>query len=225
MNLKEQIRSGAAFHIGLASPAVTVDELAAGVDGQNWDILLVDIQHNPYTEPQLVALCKSARALDLPVMFRIPHPDATWQIGRFLDFGAAGILVPMIEDPMQVSDAIRNFYYPPIGGRSCGLSNAYGWAGIGGNDPCAYIDWWNKNGILALQLETVQAIQKIRKLVQPEVDLLLFGRRDMSFSIEAYSDCPFTSLADCQRYVLEQTQGMDVRVGVSNAPYGRFESL
>lgn len=225
MNLKEQIRSGAAFQIGLTSPDVTTEELAAKADGKNWDIVLVDIQHNPYTEPQLVALCKSAKSLNLPVMFRIPHPAATWQIGRFLDFGAAGILVPMTEDPIQVSDAIRNFYYPPQGGRSCGLSNAYGWAGIGGKDPSAYARWWNANGILAIQLETVQAIERIRELVQPEVDLLLFGGRDMSFSIEAYPDCPFATLEDCQKHVVEQTRGMDVRVGVSNAPYGRFEAL
>ncbi len=225
MNWKEQIHSGAAFHIGFASPDVTMEELAAKANGQNWDILLVDIQHNPYTEPQLVALCKAARTMDLPVMFRIPHPAAAWQTGRFLDFGAAGILVPMTEDPLQVSDAIRNFYYPPIGGRSCGLGNAYGWAGAGGKDPCAYARWWNANGILALQLETVQAVQRIRELVQPGVDLLLFGARDMSFSIEAYPDCPFASLADCQRHVVEQVRGMDVRVGVSNAPYGRFEAL
>ncbi len=223
MNLKEKIHSDAAFHIGFTSPDITKEELAVKAEGQNWDILMVDIQHNPYTEPQLVALCKSAKTIGLPVMFRIPHPAAAWQIGRFLDFGAAGILVPMTEDPVQVSDAIRNFYYPPMGGRSCGLSNAYGWTGAGGKDPDAYAHWWNTNGILALQLETVQAVQRIRELVKPGIDLLLFGGRDMSFSIKAFSDCPFASLADCQKHVVEQIRGMDVRVGISSAPFGRFK--
>ena len=38
----------------------------------------------------------------------------------------------------------------------------------------------------------------------------------------ASADRPFASVAECQRHVVEQTRDLDVRVGVADAPLGRF---
>jgi len=223
MTLKERIRSGEAFHIGSVSLDLSGAELEQKAKNEGWDLAFVDLQHTPHTEPQLVAFCKEAAVAGVPVIFRVHHPSAAWLIGRCLDFGAAGVLVPMSEDPAQVADAIRNFYYPPLGGRSCGLKHAYGWQP--GGDPRAYADWWNENGILALQLETVRGIQEVLELVQPGIDLLLFGACDLGFSIGASPDRPFASVAESQQQVVEQTRDLDVRVGVADAPFGRFDAL
>lgn len=220
MTLKERIRSGEPFHIGAlpvdATPAA-VEERAAG---QGWDLAFVDLQHSPYTEPQLAELCRSAAALGVPVMARVPHPSAAWQISRCLDFGAAGVLVPLSEDPARVAEAVQHFYYPPLGHRSVGLRFAYGWCGK--RTPRAYAEWWNANGILAIQIETVRAVVEVRSLVQPGVDLLLFGACDLGLSLAASADRSFASVAECQRHVVEQTRDLDVRVGVADAPLGRF---
>jgi len=222
MTLKERIRSGAPFHIGMLPVDTTPEEVAARTTGKGWDLAFVDLQHTPYTEPQLAQLCRSAAAVGVPIMVRIHHACATWQIGRCLDFGAAGVVVPMCEDPARVADAVQHFYYPPQGSRSAGLRLAWGWDGS--RTPAAYATWWNANGVLALQIETVRAVLDVRSLVRPGVDLLLFGACDLGFSLAATPDCPFASVAECQRHVVEETRGLDVRVGVADAPFGRFEA-
>jgi len=222
MTCKERIRSGAPFHIGALSVDLTPEQIAEKAAEQDWDLAFVDLQHNPYTEPQLVDFCRSAAALDIPVMLRADHPCAAWRISRLLDFGAAAVLLPMVEDPARAAEAVSNFYYPPLGDRSCGLRFAYGWRGE--RTPRAYADWWNENGILALQIETVQGVLNVRRLVQPGVDLLLFGAVDLGFSLAANPDCPFASVAECRRHVVEQTRDLDVRVGVGDMPLGRFEA-
>ena len=220
MTLKERIRSGAPFHIGTLAVDLTPDQVQARAAGKGWDLAFVDLQHAPYTEPQLAAFCGQATTLGVPLLLRTPHPYAAGQVPRLLDFGAAGVLVPMVEEPAVVDAAVANFYYPPAGKRSCGLRYAYGWGGD--LTPRAYADWWNANGILALQIETVQGVLDIRRLVRPGVDLILFGGTDLSFSLQANPDCPLTSVAECQRYVVEQTRGMNVRVGVADLPFGQF---
>jgi len=220
MTLKERIHSGAPFRIGALAVDLLPDQMQAATVGKGWDLAFVDLQHAPYSEPQLVEFCRRATALGVPLMLRTPHPYAAGQISRLLDFGAAGVLVPMVEEPAVVEAVVASFYYPPVGKRSCGLRFAYGRAG--NQTPRAYADWWNANGILALQIETVQGVRDVRRLVQPGVDLLLFGAVDLGFSLQANPDCPFKSVAECQQHVVEQTRGLDVRVGVADLPFGQF---
>jgi len=221
VNLKERIRSGAPFHIGALSIDVPLDQLEAKSAGKGWDMAFVDLQHAPYTEPQWVEFCQRATALGLPLMPRMPHPSAAWQIGRLLDCGAAAVLVPMVEEPAVVEAAVANFYYPPAGKRSCGLRYAYGWSGRG-LTPRAYADWWNANGVLAIQIETVQGVLDCRRLVRPGVDLVLFGANDLTFSLQANPGCPFASVAECQRHVVAQLSGLGIRVAVADLPFGKF---
>ncbi|MBM4081090.1 MAG: hypothetical protein FJ278_15410 [Planctomycetes bacterium] len=220
MNLKERIRSGAPFHIGALAVDLPLDQMEKKCVGKGWDLAFVDLQHSPYTEPQLAEFCKRATALEVPLMLRAHHPSAAWQISRLLDFGAAGVLVPMVETPETVAEAVAAFYYPPLGKRSCGLRFAYGWSA--NQTPRAYADWWNANGILAVQIETVQAVLDVRRLVQPGVDLLLFGAVDLGFSLQASPGCPFKSVEECRQHVVNETRGLGVRVGLGDGPFGRF---
>jgi len=220
MTLKERVHSGAPIHIGALSVGCSEEEIREKAAGQGWDLAFVDLQHAPYTEPQLAAFLTDATASDVPIMLRIPHPSATWQISRLLDFGAAAVLVPMVETPEAVEEAVANFYYPPAGNRSCGLRLAYGYDS--GVTPRAYADWWNDNGVLAIQIETFEAVLNIRNLVQRGVDLILFGGVDLSFSVGVTPDGPFASVEECQQHVVEQTRDLDVRVGVANLPFGHF---
>ena len=49
----------------------------------------------------------------MPVQFRIPHTRHTYLIGRYLDMGLSGILVPEVEDTAPAEEAVAYAYYPP----------------------------------------------------------------------------------------------------------------
>lgn len=219
-SLKHHVRSGAPLHIVSASLHMTEQALAGHLVDQPCDMLFVDLQHAPYTEPQLVAFCAAASRLGSPVLLRIRHPALVCEISSLLDFGAAGVLVPMVEDAVTVAQAVEAFYYPPVGKRSVGPRFAYQY-GVS-TDPRAYADWWNDSGVLALQIETVRGVAKARSLALPGVDLLLFGATDLTFSLAANPASPWRTVEDCQRHVVEQTLDLGVRVGVGELPYGRF---
>ncbi len=129
-------------------------------------------------------------------------------------------MVPQVEEESTVLEAIDAFYYPPIGKRSWGGAARYGTKER--SDRLEYAEWWNNNGILMLQIESVEAVMNVRKLAKPGVDMLVFGACDLSFSLEAHPESPLKSVEDCHRHVLDQTEGLDVRVGIGNIPLGRF---
>lgn len=218
--LKQRIHDGDPINIGSASLQMSRDALEEKFSKDDCDLVFVDTQHSPFNEERLLSFCKTTSELGVPALVRIKHPRLAFLVGNYLDLGPLGVLVPMVEDEATVDEAIEAFYYPPIGKRSCGLMHAYGYHAI--KDRVRYAEWWSKNGILMLQIESVRAVTNVRKLVKPGIDMLLFGASDLSFSLEAHPESPFESVEDCHRYVLEQTEGIDVRVGVGNMPLGRF---
>ena len=128
-------------------------------------MITVDSQHAPFNEEKLVEFCRNAKELDMPVQFRIKHTRYTYMLGNLLDLGPAAIVVPQVETEGTVDEAIRAFYYPPVGKRSWPAPNGWGWSGD--VDRSEYIEWWNENGILSFQIESVDAVLNARKLANP----------------------------------------------------------
>jgi len=47
MNLKEGVRSGAPFHIGVLAVDLPADQMQDRCTGKSWDLAFVDLQHSP----------------------------------------------------------------------------------------------------------------------------------------------------------------------------------
>jgi 4-hydroxy-2-oxoheptanedioate aldolase len=211
--LKARIRDGevvTALRPPVATPRPALETMLA--QGQ-FDLLYIDGQHTAFSDDQLVACCALAEALDLPVQFRLPHTRHTYLIGRYLDLGLTGILVPEVDDPATVEEAIAYAYYPPVGRRSWGGAARRG-AGRG-MSRTEYAAWWNQTVVLAMQLESVEAIDRARELVRPGVDYLAFGPSDLSFSLESHPEFRLSTVDDCMRDVAAQVRGTGVRLGMA----------
>ena len=161
----------------------------------------------------------------MPVQLRIKHQNTrnAYLIGNILDLGPLAIVVPQVETEATVDEAIDAFYYPPIGKRSWGPSSGYGFNPD--LDRLEYAEWWNNNGILSLQLESVDAIINARKLSKPGVDMLMFGANDLGFSLETYPSPPFKTVEECFQHVVEQMEGTQVKVGVGYTPVDDSERI
>ena len=219
MTLKQRIHAGEPLSIAWASLETAGGELEARLTGGDWDLVFVDGQHAPFDERTLVAFCRTVNELGVPALLRIRHPRLAYLAGNYADLGPLGILVPLVETEATVDDAIQGFYYPPLGKRSWGPTYGFGRADV--SDREAYAAWWNDHGILAVQIETVEAVANARALAKPGVDLFLFGSNDLSFSL-AHADGRFSSIEACWQHVMDQTEGTGVRVAAGMLPYGEF---
>ena len=219
-NLKERIHRGELI-IGVVAQLYFDRGQLEDLLGQgDYDFVYVDSQHAGLCEIDLVAFCGHAESLGIPVQFRIPHTRHTYLIGRYLDMGPTGIMAPEIQHPHEVDEAISFFYYAQIGRRSWGgvprrNLSAFSEPTIPASiDRLAYADWWNGNGFLTIQLESVEAILNARKLAKPGIDVLAFGPNDLRFSMESLPHSPFKTVDECIRHVVEQMRDSTVQVGM-----------
>jgi 4-hydroxy-2-oxoheptanedioate aldolase len=167
--LAEQPAIGAA--VGLGSPLSAEILSLAG-----FDFVLVDNQHGAWEDNGAMLAFRSICLGPATPMVRVQQNDF-YTIGRLLDRGALGIVVPMVnslEDARAAAYAVR---YPPKGGRSWGPFGAR----LHGPDYESQID---DEVFLAVQIESVQAVDHAREILAVDgVDGCWIGPSDLSNSM------------------------------------------
>ena len=213
--LKEKIHSGAPT-IGLTAPIdVSRARLESAVARHGpYDFMYVDSQHSAFSEPALVAFCRLAEELALPVRLRLKHTRHTYLIGNLLDLGPVGIEVPQVESLDTAREAVDNVYYPPMGRRSYGGGQRHRVAAY--DSPPAYCSWWNGSGILWLQLESMAAVLQAHRWALPGVDCFSFGPTDLSIDIEQHPHPPYRSVEACVQATARSMEGTGVRLSFRN---------
>ena len=226
--LRQRMRDGEVLTALRGSLTTTKEELADIWATGEFDYIWIDSQHTPFSEEQLVAYCRAAEELDIDVQLRIPHTRQAHMVGRYLDLGPSAVLIPEVMEPETVDDAIAYAYYGPIGRRSWGGAHRRGLRGsTQGIDRRAYAAWWNDYAILAIQVESVEAVTNIRKLAKPGVSVVTFGPNDLSFSLEDHPDYPLRTVDDCVRNVAAQLAGtgISLAMGTGTSPEERDKYL
>ncbi len=216
--LRERMRNGETLQIGSASMDATKDQLVDILNQGSYDMIGVCSQHGPFDEEKLHSFCTYAHQLGVPVQLRIKHPKDAYIIGNLCDLGPAAIVIPQVEEEVVVDEAIRAFYYPPVGIRSFPPPNGYGRDKYTDRDE--YMEWWNENGILAVQIESVNATVNACKLAKPGIAMIYFGVQDLDISIAMHPNPPFLSVEDCKVHVREQMESTGIKVSKADALSG-----
>jgi len=113
-SLRARIRGGASLFgvwAGLGSP------LAAELLGRaGFDWVVVDLEHGAATESELLAHLTAIEVTGAAALVR-PQSGERLRVGRALDLGAAGIVVPRLDTADQAREAVTFLRYPPDGQR------------------------------------------------------------------------------------------------------------
>ncbi|MHB1417791.1 MAG: HpcH/HpaI aldolase family protein [Chloroflexota bacterium] len=171
---KEKMRRGEpafGYSLGLGSPLAAEVLANSGID-----FILLDTQHGSWgPDTTIMALAAMAAGSAVP-MARVAANNYTL-IGRLLDEGMLGIVVPMVhtaEDAKAAADACR---FPPQGTRSWGWGRA---VALGRDYP----DWINEQMFVAVQIESAQAVANAEAIMAtPGVDGCWVGPADLALSM------------------------------------------
>jgi len=185
-DFKKQLREGQPkMGLFLNSHSPTVAEQLA-FSGYDW--LLVDSQHGPMNYEKLSAMLSGISNGGAKSLVRVGGYNDRPGIQQSLDLGADGVLVPYINTAAEAREAVSCMKYPTTGTRSVYFPqrsmNRDGLLGYAGN--------WNKNGIVALQVETASCIENIAEIAAvPGVDILFLGQNDLCMSMGLYEKYEF----------------------------------
>jgi 4-hydroxy-2-oxoheptanedioate aldolase len=194
--MSEPALSGAAFkkqlHDGIPKMGLFLNSHSPTVAEQlahsGYDWLLVDTQHGPMHNEKLSAMLSGIANGGAKSLVRVGAYNDRPGIQQALDLGADGVLVPYINTAEEARQAVSCTKYPTVGTRSVYFPqrsmNKAGLLGYAGN--------FNKDGIVALQVETASCIEHIEEIAAvPGVDILFLGQNDLCMSMGLYNKYEF----------------------------------
>lgn len=141
---------------------------------QGFDWLCVDTQHGAIDFSTALPMLQAISNTPTMPFVRVPWNEPSI-IMKYLDAGAYGIIVPMIETKEDAEAAVWAMRYPPVGMRSSGPFRATLYAGAD------YQDHANDELLLAVMIETPKALENLDAIASvPGVDALYIGPSDLS---------------------------------------------
>lgn len=153
------------------------------------DFVIYDMEHGRCDIELLSAMAASARGSNLCVIAR--PPDASGKpLGRLLDLGANGLMVPRIQTRAQLEEVIAQTKYAPAGERGVALGIAHDRYRPQGP---RYFEEANRDTVVIAILETAEAFENLDAIVScPGLDVAWLGHYDLtaSMGIPAQFDHP-----------------------------------
>lgn len=180
--LARAVRGGATTvgtFLGTAS-ALTAEVCAAA--GFDW--LLLDLEHGAGGEDQVRDVVPAAGSYGVPTVVRV-ETDARIRMGRVLDAGAAGIMLPRMDSADQVSAALTHLRFPPRGDRGVATYNRACRFGL----DTGALDRADDEVLVVVQIESVAAVAAADEIAALDgVDVLFVGPRDLSHDLGVPGD-------------------------------------
>lgn len=145
------------------------------------DFVFYDCEHGVLSYRRLHDLMLLGKQMDLPSIVRVAQL-ARADISQILDYGATGVMVPMIETKEQAQNLVNWSKYPPLGKRSYsgGANTNYGPSG----HHEEMMKSINEQTITIAQIETLKGVEHIEEILSVEgIDAILVGPCDLGISI------------------------------------------
>lgn len=164
--------------------------IAELADASGFDWLLIDLEHGCGTDATVLPQLQAIRRAASIVRVGAPHPDL---IARALDWGAAGIMVPMVSSVEKAEACVRAMHYPPRGDRGLArMVRAYHY-GLERETP---------SPVFFAQIETIEGVKNAHAIAAVDgVDVLFVGPMDLELNLQSYPQDATLDYAACLREV------------------------
>jgi 2-keto-3-deoxy-L-rhamnonate aldolase RhmA len=155
--------------------------IAAEILGRvGFDWVIIDLEHGSGTEADLPGTLVAVGTTATAALVR-PQSAERIRIGRALDHGAHGLMVPRIDVPEQAREALSFMRYPPQGVRGLALSTRGAGLGERGHGDVAGI---NASIVGIIQIESPSAVEHAAEIAAIDgADVLFVGPADLTHSL------------------------------------------
>jgi len=142
-----------------------------------FDWVCVDMQHGVIDYQQMVTMLQAVSSTDVTPLVRVPWNEPGI-IGKTLDAGARGVIIPMVNSPSEAECAVSACRYAPAGARSYGPLRAAYYAGSD------YYEHANADVLCIVMIETKEAVAHVDEILDvPGIDAVYIGPADLSVTL------------------------------------------
>lgn len=178
-DLRSRIRAGETLIGVFADLASPMAAELCGVAGYDWIVL--DLEHGESTEADLLALLYAVETTPMTALVRAQSAERL-RIGRALDLGAAGVMLPQLQSLDEVRAAVAWLRYPPVGQRGIALRTRG--ADLGAITHADVARVVNERIVGIVQIESRGALAAAADIAAlDEVDVLFVGPADLTHAL------------------------------------------
>jgi 4-hydroxy-2-oxoheptanedioate aldolase len=187
-----------------------------------WDFVILDLEHGPYGPESLPHLIRAAEAGGSVAFVRVPL-SAPHVVGKALDLGAAGIVIPGVTSAGAGEAAVRLTRFPPDGSRGSSPStrqlhySAIPFASLIGTEA--------PQPLVVLQVEARLATSDLASILDiAGLSVIFIGPYDLSTSLGLPGQFDHPKVRDAISDIVTRATEQNVAVGiwVPDAPSARF---
>ena len=173
-SLRQRVRSGETV-VGawVMTPSAAYVDMATSL---GIDFLVFDLEHGALSLNDVEHLARIARGTATAPLVRVPSHDPTI-VSRVLDRGAAGIIVPRVEDEETAAMLAAAARFPPLGQRGLAIG------AIAASEYGLNKDYRSQSDdvLVAMQIESRKALDHCVNIASaPGVDLAFIGPGDLA---------------------------------------------
>jgi 2-keto-3-deoxy-L-rhamnonate aldolase RhmA len=185
-------------------------EIAPLAATAGFDSLYVDLEHSSLSLETTSQICIAALNVGIAPFVRVPQLE---MVGRILDGGALGIIVPDVRNAAQAQAAVRAAKYPPLGER--GFATAlphFGFRSLPAKTFCPVLD---AATMVIVQFESAEAVDNADAIFAVDgVDMVLFGTNDLTADMGIPGDYENPKVRDAYARAIAAAKKHGKHVGV-----------
>lgn len=206
--IKEKLKRGEPSIGSWMSMAHTSIAEILAMAGYDW--VVIETEHTSIDVSEVMRLIMAIEQRGSIPLVRLAWVDPI-QAKAVLDAGAAGVIVPMVNTKKEAELAVQMTKYPPLGIRGVGLARAHGY----GQDFNEYVERANRDSLLILQIEHIDAVNNIEEILSvPGIDGTFIGPYDLSMSLGIPGQLNHPDVVNAKNKVLEATLRHGLSAGI-----------
>jgi 2-keto-3-deoxy-L-rhamnonate aldolase RhmA len=150
------------------------------------DFVFICMEHSDYSLDTVTDMVAHAHAAGISPIVRIPDLRYEW-VTRLLDSGCQSLILPHARTGDEVRRFIEYAKYHPEGRRGMAiyLGASTNYEDVAPADAMAHA---NANTLLAVLIETREAVENLDDMLLPGIDLVLVGHQDLAQSLGVPGD-------------------------------------
>ncbi len=179
-NLKERAYAGEKLY-GTMVCLFDAPDIARILQVCGFDFFVIDGEHGYFDDAKMAGMLINAKVAGIPAIVRVACPQREFVL-KYMDMGAAGLLLPNTETAEQAKALVEYSKYAPLGNRGVSLTRAHTLY-----EPVKAVDYMkraNEETILMVQIESPIGVKNINDILSIEgIDCAFVGPNDLSQSL------------------------------------------
>lgn len=185
--------------------------VAAIICNAGYEWLIIDTEHQPFNPETLREIISVVRARNCVPIVRVPSNNAA-SIKQTLDFGAEGVIVPLLHTAADAQEAVAACRYPPYGIRGYNPRDASNFF----KDTEYYLKTINDRVVVILQVEHIDAVNNLDGiLATPGIGGILIGPADLSYSMGFPLETAHPAVQAAIKTTISKCNAAGVPVGIA----------